>query len=141
MPLSAADALDVRRFAGYPLAASLIYQGLDVQGASASLDAILTALDDPSTAVLQGLLTNLRLIEADLPAMRDGLDLKRAAVYERNPAEFAEREGLFLLMRRRLCAFIGVAPGPGLFAEQVAAAGSAGPGSAGIGVVPAVFTV
>lgn len=136
MTLSAADALDVRRFAGYSLASSLIYQGLDVQGASASLDAVVATLDAPSTVVLQGMLTNLRLIEADLPAMRDDLDIKQAAVYQRNPAEMAEREALFLLVRRRLCAFLGIAPGPGLFAEQVTAVGSA----SSI-VVPAAFTV
>ena len=137
MPLSAADALDVRRFAGYPLVSSLIYQGLEVQGGSVSLDIVLARLDDPSTVVVQAMLANLRLLDADLPAMRDDLDLKKAAVYERNPLEMAEREALLLLMRRRLCSLLGIAPGPGLFTEMVASASASGGGN----TVPAIFVV
>ena len=130
MPLTATEATDARRFAGYAVAAALGLQGLDVQGNSIALDGVLAALTDDLCATARTVfLAPLALLEADIAGVRDGLDTAKAAVWTRNPAELAEREALFMSTRRRFCAWLGVPPGSGIFV------------GAGGAIAPAVFTV
>ena len=136
MPIAPADAEATRRFAGYPVAAALSLQGLDIQSGSTGLDAVLAALSDSQVTMLQGVfLTPLALLESDLTNARDSLDTAKAAVWTRNPAEMAEREALFLATRRRMCAWLGIPPGPGLFVGGAATSGSEP------GIVPAALVV
>lgn len=113
--VSSADAADVKRYCGYPVAASMGAQILPVQGYAQQVDLILSALTADQVGVLQAVyLTNLRLLEADIPGTRDGLDTAKAAVFTRNPAELQERMELFATWRRQLCFFLGVPPGDGI---------------------------
>jgi hypothetical protein len=59
-------------------------------------------------------LTNLNTLESQIPASGADLDTKVAAVWERNENQVADRMALFDDWRRRMCYFIGVAPGPSL---------------------------
>lgn len=134
MPLTAAETGDARRFAGYSVAAAFGLQGLDVQGSSIALDAVLAALTDGQCITARTVyLAPLTALEASLFLASDGLDTAKAAVWTRNPAEMAEREALFMATRRRFCAWLGIPPGDGVFVG-----GAAGSSSA---VAPAVFTV
>ena len=121
MAFSPADLSDARRFCGYPVEGAVTAQGLDVQGNSATLDVVLTGLGSTDVATTQAMLVGLRQLDADMQAMRGPMGTASAAVWKRNPAEAAERAALYMGQRRKLCAFLGVPPGPGVFAELTGA--------------------
>ena len=64
--------------------------------------------------VVRQYLTTLGQLELAIPAAATTLDTDRAAVWTRNANELRERTALFDDWRRRLCAFLGLPPGPGL---------------------------
>lgn len=130
-PLTSAQLSDTRRFAGYPTEAALPYQSLQVQGDSAALDAVLAALTgDQINTLVSVYLTSLYTIEAGISGASDGLDVDKAAVYTRNANELADREFLFQSWRLKLCYFLGVPAGAGVYASS---------GSASL--APAAFVV
>jgi len=80
-----------------------------------SLHARLTSLSASEESVLiTTYLANLYTLENAIPAVSANLDTDQAAVWKHNAREQADRDRLFDSWRRRMCAFIGFAPGPGL---------------------------
>lgn len=120
--LTDAQLTDVRRFMGYQLAGTtmtitndqdLVYGrfGMVIM----SLHQRLTTLSASEEAVLiNTYLTNLYALETAIPTTSDNLDTEQAAVWRHNSREQADRDRLFDSWRRRMCGFIGFAPGPGL---------------------------
>ncbi|EON13149.1 hypothetical protein [Pandoraea sp. SD6-2] len=117
--LTDAQLTDVRRFMGYPLAGTtmpitndqdIVYGrfGMVVM----SLYQRLTTLSASEEAVMVTYLATLTELESAVPATGDNLDTQQAAVWKHNPYEMRDRLALFDEWRRRLCAFIGFAPGP-----------------------------
>lgn len=125
MALSDAQVTDVRRYAGYQLVGTptptqnndLAY--LVVGMRQMSLVERLSTLSAAEEAVLTGTyLTNLNTLEAAIVAAAANLDTDEAAVWKHNKDEVSDREQLFDSWRRRMCAFLGFAPGPGLGASS-----------------------
>jgi hypothetical protein len=120
--LTDAQLTDVRRYMGYQLAGTtmqitndqdLVYGqfGMVIM----SLQQRLTSLSASEEAVLiNTYLTNLAALESAIPSVSDNLDTDQAAVWKHNAREQADRDRLFDSWRRRMCGFIGFAPGPGL---------------------------
>ncbi|MGA3803692.1 hypothetical protein ACI2VP_05240 [Ralstonia nicotianae] len=118
--LTDAQLTDVRRFMGYPLAGTtmpitndqdIVYGrfGMVIM----SLHQRLTTLSASEESVLiNTYLTNLYTLESAIPTTSDNLDTDAAAVWKHNPNEQRDRDRLFDSWRRRLCEFIGFAPGP-----------------------------
>ncbi|MGH6957539.1 MAG: hypothetical protein ACREEW_12820 [Caulobacteraceae bacterium] len=111
-----ADLVDARRYAGYPLYGTgtivfpfpwwfKYYQAMEVRFQTMTAD---------EGAVAQTFLTNLRTLEAAIPAAGANLDTEAAAVWTHNPREVADRMGLYGAYRRQWCAFLGIPPGPAL---------------------------
>lgn len=123
MALTDQQVADVRRFAGYPML------GVDIPADDSRdfaygfvspgvwqtlfhrLNNILPA--DESTLVTI-YLTNLYTLEGAVPAAGANLDTDVAAVWTHNKDEVQDRARLFDDWRRRMCAFLGIAPGPAL---------------------------
>lgn len=118
--LTDAQLTDVRRYMGYPLVGTTMQITNDqdvVYGRFGmvvmSLHQRLTSLSASEEAVLVNTyLTNLYALESAIPAVADNLDTEQAAVWRHNAREQADRDRLFDSWRRRLCEFIGFAPGP-----------------------------
>jgi hypothetical protein len=64
--------------------------------------------------VVRRYLVTLTTLETAIPRASENLDTDQAAVWTRNQNEFRDRERLFDNWRIRLCAFIGLTPGPGI---------------------------
>lgn len=107
---------DARRFLGYPA------HGVDLSGsmswgavqAGGTVEYRLSNLSGAEEAVLRQYLATLAGLEQAIPDTGAGLDTASTAGWVRNPRELADRERLFDQWRRRLCAFLGVAPGGAL---------------------------
>lgn len=120
--LTDAQMTDVRRFLGYALAGTtmVIDQNQDVVYMTfgmveMSLFTRLTTLSPTEESVLvTTYLTNLYMLENAIPKASCNLATDVAAVWTHNKNEVSDRFGLFDMWRRRLCSFIGIAPGPGL---------------------------
>ena len=63
-------------------------------------------------------LTPLGTLEAAIAGAGANLDTDVASVWTRNRSEVNDRIALFNYLRRRMCAFIGIAPGPALAANS-----------------------
>lgn len=118
--LTDAQKVDVRRWAGYPLAAAdrPATDGEDdalvfTRRLWSTLEHRLNNLTGQEEDVLANVyLTNLATLEAAIPAV--SLDTMAAGTWQWNPLELSQRTSLFNKWRREMCAFIGVEPGPGL---------------------------
>ena len=119
--LTDAQVTDVRRFSGYQLAGTptptsnndLAY--LVVGMRQMSLVERLSTLSVAEEAVLiTTYLANLTTLEQAILTSASNLDTDVAAVWKRNKNEVSDRERLFDSWRRRMCAFLGFAAGPGL---------------------------
>jgi hypothetical protein len=111
-----AQKTDIRRYCGYPaygLGASG-FQGWRFFQAYGLMEYRLNNLSDSESTVVQTYLATLSTLEAAITDAGTRLDTSEAAVWTRNPNEVRERVGLFDDWRRRLCAFLGLPPGPGL---------------------------
>ena len=123
MAFTDAEKVDVRRFCGYgvfgmgqPTPAS----GYRFSTQYGVLEYKLNTLGAAEEAVVRTTyLTNLATLETAIPAASANLDTDQAAVWKHNRAEVADRSALFDGWRRRLCAFLGIPPGP-----EMAQAGS-----------------
>lgn len=71
-------------------------------------------LADGEVSVVREYLLSLAGLEVAIPHAADNLDTDQAAVWTRNQNEYRDRERLFDGWRLRLCAFLGIPPGPGL---------------------------
>lgn len=122
MPLTSAQMADARRYAGYPMLADTAVSdtydwayGSVYTGVFQTLNHRLTNMKpEEETVLINTYLTNLNALESAIPASGADLDTNVAAVWERNPEEVQDRMDLFDQWRRRMCGFIGVAPGPAL---------------------------
>ncbi len=122
MALSDQQKADVRRFAGYPMLADTVADdsrdfayGWVSPGVWNTLEHRLNNIKPEEQTRLETVyLTNLLLLEQDVVDSRDNVDTKQAAVWHRNEREIAEKRDLFDDWRRRMCWFIGIAPGPSL---------------------------
>ncbi|QIY81499.1 hypothetical protein [Chromobacterium violaceum] len=117
MAFTDAEKTDIRRFCGFP-----VFGGQPVQAFGhrfftqyGTLEFRLNNLQPGEEAVIRNTyLANLLELETDIVGTRDNLDTAQAAVWTRNRNEVRDREALFDGWRRRLCGFLGVAPGPAL---------------------------
>ncbi len=118
--LSAAERTEARRHLGYPVhgAHPSGNMGWQFYQASGSVEYRLSHLSDSELGVARQFLGTLAVLERAIPEVAAGLDTGSAAGWVRNPAELSERGRLFDDWRRRFCAFLGVAPGPGLAAAR-----------------------
>lgn len=116
--LTEAEKVAIRRHCGYPVTGSTPpgpFTGYRFFQAYGLLEYRLQHLTAEEEAVVRNTyLTNLALLESDIVGARVNLDTLKAAVWEHNPREQADREALFDEWRRRFCSFLGVPPGPSL---------------------------
>ncbi|MGH8259852.1 MAG: hypothetical protein ACRES6_08940 [Steroidobacteraceae bacterium] len=123
MTLTAQQDADVRRFAGYPALGTdtpaddsrdFAY-GWVSPGVWQTLEHRLANLTPENEATLVSIyLTNLYTLEQQIISAAANLDTAQAAVWKRNPTEITDRAKLFDGWRRRMCGFLGIAPGPAL---------------------------
>lgn len=121
MALTEAQITDVRRYAGFQasgvpaLTANNDIAYLVFGTRQMSLVERLSTLSASEEAVLVNTyLANLATLENSIVAASANLDTDEAAVWKHNKNEIADRERLFDGWRRRMCAFLGFAPGPGI---------------------------
>lgn len=120
--LTAQQMSDVRRFAGYPMLADTqaddsrdFAYGWVSPGVWQTLEHRLTNMRPEEESILiTTYLTPLYTLETAVTAAGDNLDTDIAAVWTHNKNEVRDRTKLFDQWRRRMCYFIGVAPGPSL---------------------------
>jgi hypothetical protein len=123
MALTAQQQADVRRFAGYPslgvdtpvndsqdFAYSFVSAGV-WQTLNHRLNNMPAEVESTLISVY---INNLTALESAIVAAGANLDTDKAAVWSRNKSEVADRSKLFDGWRRRMCAFIGIKPGPTL---------------------------
>lgn len=117
MAFTDAEKVDIRRHCGFPA-----YGGQPVQAFGhrffqhyGTLEFRINNMQAAEEAVVRTTyLANLSSLEAAVPTASDNLDTDQAAVWTHNKNEVRDRVALLDLWRRRLCAFIGIPPGPGL---------------------------
>lgn len=120
--LTAQQMADVRRFAGYPMLADVVADdsrdfayGWVSPGVWQTLNHRLTNMKPEEQSILIATyLTPLYTLETAIYGAGANLDTDQAAVWTRNRNEVRDRKNLFDDWRRRMCFFIGVAPGPSL---------------------------
>lgn len=113
-PLSDAEKTDIRRYCGYPTSAAagaggqawLYYQQVGI------LETRMNTLAASELTVTRRYLATLANLELAVPRAGDSMDTDQAAVWTRNRSEPQDRMALFDEWRRRLCAFLGLKPGP-----------------------------
>ena len=121
MALTDAQAMDVRRHLGYAVSGTtaIVTDDQDTVYLSfgmitMSLHRRLTTLTASEEAQVVRYLTALVGLESGIVTAADNLDTDQAAIWYRNRHEIADRTSLFDSWRRRLAAFLGCPPGPGL---------------------------
>jgi hypothetical protein len=70
--------------------------------------------NEEGAVVVNTYLANLNTLEQAIISAADNLDTDQAAVWHHNKREIGDRTALFDDWRRRLCAFLGIPPGPHL---------------------------
>lgn len=119
MSFTNAQKVDIRRHCGYPAFGSTAvnqggFQSYRFFEAYGQLEFRLNNLAPEEETVVLNYVAELNTLEADIYGTRSNLDTKRAAVFETNPLEQAQREALYASFRRKLCDILGVPPGRGL---------------------------
>lgn len=116
--LTDAQKVDVRRYAGYPYAGAdpsfidpVIYR---TRISTTTLTFWLNNITATEQTVLVTFLTQLAVLETGILGAADNMDTKSAGPWSANQRERQDRESLFNSWRRKMCAFIGIPPGPGL---------------------------
>lgn len=117
-PLSDAERVDARRFAGYPAYGSgnagagfSSYRWFQVYG---QMEFRLTNIGPSELVVLRAKLAELTTLDAAIATAGNTMGTAKAAVWTRNRTEARDRRALFNDRRRELCGFMGVPPGPAL---------------------------
>ena len=108
--------VDARRHCGYPAygagpAGNIGWRFFQAYGL---LEYRLNNLADAEATVLLNYLATLNGLEAAVPTASGNLDTESAASWRHNQHETDDRSRLLDSWRTRLCAFLGVPPGPGL---------------------------
>lgn len=120
MALTTAQKVDVRRHAGYPVFGGTpsSFQSYRFFQAYGTLEYRMSNLMPEEETVLTGTyLPQLSQLETDIigaTGIRTNLDTDEAAVWKHNANELRDRKALYNDLRRTLCAFLGVPPGPAL---------------------------
>ena len=116
MPFTEAEKTDIRRFCGYPARGnpSIGLSSMQYLRAYGYLEYRIDGLSDTEAAVVRRYLGTLTVLELAVPRAGENLDTDQASVWTRNRDELRDRGRLFDDWRRRLCGFLGVAPGPAL---------------------------
>lgn len=114
--ISDAERVDARRFCGYPAygAGAAGNAGWRFFQAYGLMEYRLNNLLPEEEAVLRTQLATVRALERGLAQASTNLDTDQAATWTRNRSEVEDRTRLLDDWRRRLCAFLGLPPGPGL---------------------------
>ena len=114
--ISSAEKVEVRRHCGYPAVGSSAsgFSSWRFYQAHGLLEYRINNLSDSEIAVLRKYLATLANLETAIPGSADNLDTDAAAVWTHNKNEVKDRERLYDNWRGRLCAFLGLPPGPGL---------------------------
>jgi hypothetical protein len=123
MALTDSQMADVRRFAGYPALGTdtpaddsrdFAY-GWVSPGIWQTLQHRLTHLTPENEQTLINVyVSRCTQLETAILQASDNLDTDKAAVWTRNRDEVRDRDKLFDSWRRRMCGFLGIAPGPAL---------------------------
>jgi hypothetical protein len=110
------DIVDVRRYCGYEAygAGTAGFQSWRYTQAYGLLEYRLRNLTTDEANVVLQKLSELRTMEAAIPATSSNLDTDQAAVWTHNKNELNDRMALFNTWRQQLCSFFGVPPGPQL---------------------------
>jgi hypothetical protein len=104
-----AQLVDILRFAGYP---TYSFFGWVFEEDYATLTLRLQNMSAAEAAVIIAtFLPALYTLEAAVVAASANLATDQAAVWTHNKDEVADRNNLYYLKRRELCAYIGVKPG------------------------------
>lgn len=123
MALTAQQNADVRRFAGYPALGTdtpaddsrdFAYGWVSPGILQTLYHRLLNLTPENETTLINIYLTNLYALESAVPAAGANLDTDAAAVWTHNKTEVADRLRLLDTWRRRMCGFLGIAPGPEL---------------------------
>lgn len=115
-PLTDAERTDARRFCGYS-AYGIGPGDASFQRYNVSYELLewrMANLSDAELVVTRSKLAELNTLDTAIAGASANLDTDQAAVWTRNRSEVRDRNALFLLRSRALCAFLGVPPGPGL---------------------------
>jgi len=116
MAFTEAECTDIRRYCGYPAygAGAAGFQGWRFFQVYGLMEWRIAHLTGSEEGVVRHYLQTLHHLENAVPLAAANLDTDRAAVWTHNANEVRERTGLLDDWRRRLCAFLGLPPGPGL---------------------------
>jgi hypothetical protein len=114
--LTPSELADSRRFCGYPAfgGPAMGGGGWRFYTAYGALEFRLANLQDVEETILRRHVGECRGLECAVPEASESLGTASAGPWERNAKEVVERLRLLDEWRRRLCAFLGVPPGPGL---------------------------
>ncbi|MGZ3465104.1 MAG: hypothetical protein ACXU9Q_16455 [Gemmatimonadaceae bacterium] len=118
--LTDAQKVDARRWMGYPTLdpgyADVVYtiRGERIQPMLTLTQKLANLSESEELVLVESFLGPLKSLETAILTVSDNLDTNKAAVWERNTNEQADRERLFDSVRRRMCTFLGFKPGPEL---------------------------
>ncbi|MBZ6386792.1 hypothetical protein [Pantoea piersonii] len=112
---------DARRFMGYPMLGDTTPDDRSdaayaqvTSGRYQTLAHRLNTLRPEEEAIVAGYLATLAGLEIGITRAADNLDTDKAAVWQRNRSEVADRTRLYNQWRRQLCGLLGIPPGPTL---------------------------
>jgi len=112
---------DARRFMGYPILGDTTPDDRSdaayaqvTSGRYQTLAHRLNTLRPEEEAIVAGYLATLAGLEIGITRAADNLDTDKAAVWQRNRSEVADRTRLYNQWRRQLCGLLGIPPGPTL---------------------------
>jgi hypothetical protein len=116
MAFTDSEKTDIRRFCGfgaYGMGQPTPASGYRYSTRYGVLEYKLNTLGPAEELVVRGTyLANLPNLEKALFATVDNLDTAKAAVWTHNKNEYRDKQNLYKGMRRELCAFLGISPGP-----------------------------
>jgi hypothetical protein len=114
--LTDAQRTDARRFCGYAAYGAGAYgnMGWRFYQAYGALEYRLSNLSDAELVVITNMLATCTALELALVSASDNLDTSEAASWTHNASEIDDRVALLETWQRRLCAFLGLPPGPGI---------------------------
>ena len=123
MALTTQQIADVRRFAGYPMLGTdtpaddsrdFAYGWVSPGVWQTLFHRLNNLTPENETTLTTVYLTTLYTLETAITDSGTDLDTASAGPWVRNPTEIADRTKLFDMWRRRMCQFLGIAPGPSL---------------------------
>lgn len=123
MALTTQQIADARRFAGYPMLGTdtpaddsrdFAYGWVSPGVWQTLFHRLNNLTPENETTLTTVYLTTLYTLETAITDSGTDLDTASAGPWVRNPTEISDRIKLFDMWRRRMCQFLGIAPGPSL---------------------------